>query len=53
MKIKSRVSSFGSGRKMVELPKAIRDNFSLNEAVIITKSVAKPSKKRVAVMDIG
>lgn len=37
MKIKSRVSKFGKGRKIVELPVTVRDNFSVGEIVNIEK----------------
>jgi hypothetical protein len=53
MKIRSKISSFGGGRMMIEVPKSVRDNFSLREEVLITKAVKKPSKKRVELMNIG
>ena len=36
MKIKSRVTKFCGDRKIIEIPKAIRDNFKVGESVIIT-----------------
>jgi len=38
MKTKSKVRSTGNGRKSVEIPKAVRDEFSSGEDVFITKA---------------
>ncbi len=37
MKIKSKVTKFCGERKIVEIPKAVRDNFKLKEEVNIEK----------------
>lgn len=37
MKTKAKVRNYGSGRKIVELPKAVRDNFKDKEVVTIEK----------------
>ncbi len=37
MKIKTKVTKFTGDRKIVEIPKAVRDNFEVGEPVIITK----------------
>jgi len=37
MEIKSKVTTKGFKRKIVEIPKAVRDNFEVGEEVIITK----------------
>jgi len=36
MQIKSKVNKFGD-RKIVEIPKSVRDNFAIGEIVYITK----------------
>ena len=37
MKIKSRVTKFGKERKIVEIPKPIRDNFNVGDKVHLEK----------------
>ena len=37
MQIKSKVSKFTGKRKIVEIPKAARDNFKVGEEVLIKK----------------
>lgn len=37
MKIKSKIIKFGKERKIIEIPKAIRDNFEIGEQVTIEK----------------
>lgn len=37
MKTKSKVTKFSGERKIVEIPKAVRDNFKLREEVYIEK----------------
>ena len=37
MKIRSKVAKFGNERKIIELPKAVRDNFKIGEEVVIDK----------------
>ena len=37
MKIRSKIRNYGSGRKMVEIPKSVRDNFEEGEEVIVEK----------------
>ena len=44
MKIKSKVAKYGT-RKIIELPKAVRDNFTIGEEVIIEQIVKPASKK--------
>ncbi len=38
MKIKSKVSKFTGNRKIVEIPKPVRDNFKVGEEVTIIKN---------------
>lgn len=37
MEIKSKVAKFGKERKIIEIPKAARDNFNSGEEVVIKK----------------
>ena len=37
MKFKSRVTKFGKNRKIIEIPKNVRDEFSIGEKVCIEK----------------
>jgi len=37
MKIKSKVAKFSNGRKIVEIPTSVKDNFKIGEEVTITK----------------
>ncbi len=46
MKIKSKVTKFCGDRKIIEIPKAARDNFELKEEVIIEKIKNRKSVKR-------
>ncbi len=46
MKIKSKVAKFSNGRKIVEVPKAVRDNFEVGEQVIIQKIKWKKKKSK-------
>ena len=41
MKTKSKVAKFGNERKIVEIPKAVRDEFEPGEEVYIKKSEVK------------
>lgn len=41
MKIKSKVRKYGKGRKIVEIPKPVRDNFKDKEEVEIRKVKGK------------
>ena len=45
MKIKSKVTKFTGPRKIVEIPKAARDNFKLGEEVNIEKVKEKQNGK--------
>ena len=47
MKIKSKVTKFCGDRKIVEIPKAARDNFELKEEVYIEKIKNHKSVKKV------
>lgn len=38
MKIKSKVAKFSNGRKIVEIPTAVKDNFKIGEDVTIEKT---------------
>lgn len=37
MKVKSKVVKFTGDRKIIEIPKSVKDNFKIGEPVIITK----------------
>jgi phosphoribosylpyrophosphate synthetase len=37
MEIKSKVSKFSNGRKIVEIPTSVRDNFEIGDVVYIVK----------------
>ncbi len=37
MKIKAKVAKFSNGRKIIEIPTAVKDNFKIGEEVTITK----------------
>jgi len=39
MKIKSKVRNYGEGRKIIEIPKSVRDEFEEGELVLISKKV--------------
>lgn len=41
MKIKVKIAKFGKHRRIVEIPKAVRDNFKIGEIVIISKEAHK------------
>ncbi len=46
MKIKSKVTKFCGDRKIVEIPKAARDNFELREEVNIEKIKVNKTKRK-------
>ncbi len=52
MKIKSKVSKFGQGRKMAEIPKAVRDNFEPGEEVNIEKTKGVKSLKDETIKEL-
>ncbi len=37
MKIKAKVAKFSNGRKIIEIPTAVKDNFKIGEEVTIMK----------------
>jgi hypothetical protein len=37
MEIKSKIRKMGDDRKVVEIPKNVRDNFELSEEIVISK----------------
>jgi len=36
--VKVRVANFSNGRKIIEIPKSVRDNFEIGEEVLIKKN---------------
>ncbi len=45
MKVKAKVAPHGRGRKIVEIPVAVRDNFEYREEVVIEKQGGKDNGK--------
>ncbi len=46
MEIRSKVRKFIEKRKVVEIPKSVRDNFEIGEEVIIRKANGDKVKKK-------